>query len=84
MANTLADEVRKHCREHHNLPAREREDLVIALRSGDIHSELKLKNRLPLICACLGSKIFENENNIERIAINGPLNGSTTLFVFKL
>lgn len=81
---TTADDIRKFCIEHFVKPARSRGEHAVALRAGDIHAQMGLAQRLPAVCAALGSDTFEQLARVKRIAIDGPLNGSSTLFVFKL
>lgn len=66
------------------MPARKRGDLVVGIRAGDVHSEMKLAQRLPAVCSALGSDLFEGLARVKRVAIEGPLNGSSTLFVYRL
>ncbi len=77
-----ADQVRAFCRERYVEPARRRGDYSVTIRAGDVHKELNFKNRLPLVCAALGAAIFEQSLDMTRVAIYGPLNGSSTLFTF--
>lgn len=81
---THADDVTNYCVTHYLLPARERGDYSFTLRAGDIHKEMEYSNRLPLVCSAIGSQEFENRNRLKRISIDGPLNGSNTLFTFLI
>ena len=81
---SLADDVRKHCKKTYIDPARNRGDKTIEIRSGDVHKALKYKNRYPLVCSAIGSNRFEDEYNVRRICVKGPLNGVSTLFTFKV
>ena len=80
----VADEIRRYCRDNYVLPSKKNTQLVVAIKSGEVHEQLSFKNRLPAICSVLGSRSFEEDNNIIRIAIDGPLNGASTIFVYKL
>ena len=81
---SLADDVRNHCRLTYVEPARKKGQTTIAIKSGDVHKDLKYKNRYPLVCAAIGSNIFEDMCNLKRLSVDGPLNGVSTLFTFKL
>lgn len=79
-----ADDVREHCRVRYVEPARARGESTVSIRAGTVHSEMGYKNRQPLVCSALGSKIFEELCRIERVAVDGPLNGANTTFTFSL
>ena len=81
---TLADDVREHCRVTYVEPARRKGQDTITIRTGDVHKALKYKNRYPLVCSAIGSNIFNDMCNLKRLAVEGPLNGVNTIFVFKL
>lgn len=81
---STADEIREHCIKEHVEPARTRRAYTVTLRSGDVHEELGYVARLPAVCAALGSDTFERVARVRRLAIDGPLNGASTLFVFVL
>ena len=79
-----ADEVREYCKVHYIDPARDRGDLAVGIRAGDVHREMNYSNRLPLVCSAIGAAVFEESLHLKRVAIDGPLSGSSTLFVFIL
>jgi hypothetical protein len=79
-----SNEVREHCRVHYIEPTRARGESTIAIRAGTVHSDLGYKNRLPLVCAAIGAKVFEEACRLERIGVVGPLNGASTTFTFRL
>ena len=81
---SLADVVRAHCRKTYIDPDRQRGKRYVGIRAGDVHQDLNLSQRLPAVCAALGTEIFEEECGIERISIVGPLNGANTTFWFRL
>ena len=81
---THADEVREHCKATYVNPARERGDKFVTIRSGDVHKDLNYSNRYPLVCSAIGSNLFEELAGLRRVSIEGPLNGSNTLFTFEL
>ena len=79
-----ADEVREYCIANYVEPARKNKQKYVKIRSGDVHSALNYKNRFPLVCAALGTERFEQLARVNRVAIDGPLNSSNTLFTFQL
>ena len=79
-----ADDVREYCVVTYVNPARRNREKFIKIRSGDVHSAMSYKNRYPLVCSAIGSNLFEELANVGRISIEGPLNGSNTLFTFEL
>lgn len=81
---THADDVRSYAATHYVEPARARGTKEVSIRAGDIHSALGYRNRYPLVCSALGAAIFENSYRVRRKAVEGPLNGSNTIFVFTV
>lgn len=81
---SYADDVRDHCRREYVEPARRRGDHFVEIRAGDVHGELNYRNRYPLVCSALGTKVSKETCRIVRVAVEGPLNGANTRFRFKL
>jgi len=81
---TFSDDVRAHCSARYVEPARQRGDSVVSIRAGDVHEELGYRNRLPLVCAALGTDVFQEMCRVERIAIDGPANGANAVFRYKI
>jgi len=81
---SLSDDVRQYCKETYVDPARARGEKTVIIRSGEVQSALNYKNRCPLVCSAIGSNLFEKMCNVRRICVEGPLNGASTLFTFKL
>jgi hypothetical protein len=79
-----ADMVRDYCKREYIERARARGQTTVRIRAGDVQTALGLKDRIPLICSALGANIFEESLGLERISIEGPLNGSNTTFIFRL
>ena len=80
----FADEVREYCAEHYIRPARESGQNEVSIRAGDVHTALGYSNRLPLVCSAIGAAVFEEENNIRRTSIEGPMHGANTVVTFEL
>jgi hypothetical protein len=81
---SLADDVREYCRINYIEPARSSGDSTVAIRAGDVHSALGYKNRHPLVCAAIGSKMFAELCRVERVALAGPHSGANTVFTFRI
>ena len=81
---SFADDVRDHCERIYITPARRRRDQVMSIRAGDVHRDMGYRNRYPLVCSAIGAKVFEERCRIERVAVEGPLNGANTMFRFRL
>ena len=81
---TGADSIRAFCIREYVEPARARQEFTVTIRSGDVHTSMQLTQRLPAVCAALGSDTFEKAARLRRLVIDGPLNGASTLFVFAL
>ena len=79
---TGADAIREFCIKEYVDPARTHNQHTVTIRSGDVHTRMQLTQRLPAVCAALGSDTFEKAARVRRLAIDGPLNGASTLFVF--
>jgi len=81
---TQSDRVRTYVYEHYIRPAQERSELTVKIRVGDVHTALKLKNRLPLVCTALGAMKFRNEYGLVLRSIEGPGQSTTTTYTFEL
>lgn len=65
-------------------PARRRGEKQIVIRAGDIHKDMGYQSRMPLVCAALGAKKFEEFAGVERISLTGPTNGANAIFTFRI
>lgn len=81
---SFADDVREHCRVRYIEPARARGDRTVRIRAGDVHADLKYTSRYPLVCSALGTVAFEELCGVERVGVDGPLNGANTIFTFRI
>jgi 5-methylcytosine-specific restriction enzyme B len=84
LAMNHADDVREYCKSRYVVPARQKRERSVTIRAGDVHRALNHRNRYPLVCAAIGSNLFEELAGIRRVSIEGPLNGANTLFKFEL
>ena len=81
---SYADDVRNYCLENIIRPARTRGENQLTIRAGDIHTAMGYRNRMPLVCAALGAKKFEEIAEVERISLTGPTNGANAFFTFRI
>jgi hypothetical protein len=63
-------------------PAKARGDRVFAVTAGEVHRELGLKNRVPVVCQALKSKRFLHENHLVLKDMTGPPSGLSTTVRF--
>jgi hypothetical protein len=79
-----SDQVREYCKSSYVEPARRKGLQFVSIRAGDVHRDLKFKNRLPLVCSALGANVFEEMCQVKRKSIDGPLNGANTVITFEI
>jgi hypothetical protein len=80
----LSDTIRQYVLSTIIEPARKGGQHQIVLRAGEVHRDLRLRNRLPAVCAALGSNLFMKLASVELVRVSGPANGSTTEFTYRL
>ncbi|HTC48447.1 MAG TPA: hypothetical protein VK722_14070 [Candidatus Aquilonibacter sp.] len=54
----------------------------MSINVGEVHRALTLNNRVPLVCAALGSKKFLAEHGLRIIKKTGPPSGQSTTVTF--
>jgi hypothetical protein len=74
--------IRKYAREKYVEPAIAKGEREVRVRAGDVHKALALKNRVPVVCQALESKLFLKENNLVLESKEGPPSGLSTSVVF--
>jgi len=77
-----SDPVRQHASEEYLAAAHRRGDKTVSINVGTVHRALALNNRVPLVCAALGSKKFLTENHLRLISKTGPPSGQSTTVTF--
>ncbi|MBD3205980.1 hypothetical protein GF319_06515 [Candidatus Bathyarchaeota archaeon] len=55
---SLADKIREFAYENYIKPVRENGDEKVSIKSGDIHDEMELDNKIPSVCGALDTKKF--------------------------
>jgi hypothetical protein len=81
-ASTGSDAVRRHAYERYISAARRRKQKTVAINVGEVHRALALNNRVPLVCAALGSKKFLTEHGLRIVSKAGPPSGQSTTVTF--
>src|SRR5580692_8426708 len=77
-----SDLVRQHASDKYISAARRRGDKTISIHVGTVHKALALNNRVPLVCAALGSKKFLTEHGLRIVSKTGPPSGQSTTVTF--
>jgi hypothetical protein len=77
-----SDLVRRHASEKYLAAARRRGEKTVSINVGTVHRALALNNRIPLVCAALGSKKFLTEHGLRIVSKTGPPSGQSTTVTF--
>src|SRR5258706_15344308 len=77
-----SDAIRRHAYERYISAARRRKEKTVAINAGEVHRALALNNRVPLVCAALGSKKFLTEHGLRLLSKTGPPSGQSTTVTF--
>jgi hypothetical protein len=80
--NPDSDAVRRHAYEKYVASARRRREKTVSVNVGEVHRALALNNRVPLVCAALGSKKFLTEHGLRILSRTGPPSGQSTTVTF--
>jgi hypothetical protein len=77
------ERVRQHAVEVYVAAARRGGARTFTINVGAVHKALALSNRVPLVCAALGSKKFLTENHLRLISKTGPPSGQSTTVTYS-
>lgn len=77
-----SDLIRQHASEVYLAAARRRGEGTFSINVGTVHKALALSNRVPLVCAALGSKKFLTENHLRLVSKTGPPSGQSTTVTY--
>jgi hypothetical protein len=77
-----SDAIRRHAYQKYISAARRRREKTVAINAGEVHRALALNNRVPLVCAALGSKKFLTEHGLRILSKTGPPSGQSTTVTF--
>ena len=75
---SVSETVRQHARDTYLRRARHRGLTTFQINVGQLHRELALKNRIPLVCQALKSDQFLAANGLRLISETGPRSGQST------
>jgi hypothetical protein len=81
---TKADQVRAYALRVYISPARQRGDSQVTIIAGSIAKDLKLSDRIPLVCDALGALKFWAEYHLRLLKRTGPWYGAAATFTFEL
>jgi len=82
VTNVGSDAVRRHAYQKYISAARRRKEKTVAINAGEVHRALALNNRVPLVCAALGSRKFLVEHGLRLLSKTGPPSGQSTTVTF--
>lgn len=77
-----SDLIRQHASQVYLAAARRRGEGKFSINVGTVHKALALSNRVPLVCAALGSKKFLTENHLRLVSKTGPPSGQSTTVTY--
>jgi hypothetical protein len=77
-----SDAVRRHAYDKYISAAYRRNEKTVAINVGEVHRALALNNRVPLVCAALGSKKFLTEHGLRLLSKTGPPSGQSTTVTY--
>src|ERR1700728_4743667 len=77
-----SDLVRQHASDKYIAAARRRGDKTISIHVGTVHKALAFDNRVPVVCAALGSRKFLTEHGLRIVSKTGPPSGQSTTVTF--
>src|SRR5580692_773752 len=77
-----SDLIRQHAYKEYVSEARRRGDKMLSINAGAVHRALALNNRVPLVCAALGSRKFLTEHGLRIVSKTGPPSGQSTTVTF--
>tara|TARA_R110002110_G_scaffold85816_4_gene223683 strand:- start:8266 stop:8991 length:726 start_codon:yes stop_codon:yes gene_type:complete len=64
-------------------PAFDRGEMKVVVRSGDVHRDMELSQRMPSVCTALDSQKFESEFGVRLIERTGPEQGANAMYLFE-
>ncbi len=77
-----SDAIRRYAYEKYVSQACRRKEKIISINVGEVHREMGLSNRVPLVCAALGSKKFLTEHGLRIVSKTGPPSGQSTTVTY--
>jgi hypothetical protein len=77
-----SDRIRQYAYKEYVSGARRRGEKTLSINAGAVHRALALNNRVPLVCAALGSRKFLTEHGLRILSRTGPPSGQSTTVTF--
>lgn len=79
-----SDEIRKYAKTHYIIPARQKHEKRVVFTASEIHHGLKLTSRYPQVCSSIDSRKFKAFARVELIKREGPNQGASARWTFKI
>lgn len=79
-----ADRIRQYALDHYIAPARQRGDLDVSIKAGELHNALGLTAAHANVCQALRGQRFRQLADVGQPNVSGPENSSTTTFTYSL
>lgn len=84
MPTITADQIRAYVNKAFVEPARRAGRKNFQVTAGEVHSDLKLENRMPAICSALDAKKFQDQHRVVLSTRSGPKQSSTATWRFSI
>ena len=81
---SLSDEIRKYAKPHFVIPARKKGETRVSFSAKDLHQGLDLVSRYPMVCSAIDSRKFRDFARVELTRRDGPQQGATAQWTFKI
>jgi hypothetical protein len=78
MSQRISDDIRHHATTNYVSSARRSRKQEFEIVVGDVHRDLRMRNRVPQVSAALRSKKFLRENHLDLVGESGPPSGMST------
>jgi hypothetical protein len=82
MSISDSDLIRQYAYKEYVSAAVRRGEKILSINAGAVHRALALNNRIPLVCAALGSRKFLAEHGLRILSKTGPPSGQSTTVTF--
>ena len=79
-----ADTIRAYVHKAYIEPARKAGRTQVIVGADQVHKDLRLNARFPLVCSALDAKKFQDDYRVLLSSRTGPLQGSTVKWTFSL
>jgi 5-methylcytosine-specific restriction enzyme B len=84
MKQVSAEQVRKYVAVCKVEPARRIGAMQVEIRAGDVHKEMGLSNRMPLVCSALHAKVFASSCRLRLVHATEPHQGANHTITFEV